>query len=60
MLQKRQIQLFQKIQLMPIDSMLRKLVCCPSGEPKTWYTQRGRGRPRQRWTDSMHKLMGRR
>ena len=57
MFQKRQVQLFQKIQLMPVDSMLRKLVCNSSGDQKTWHAHRGRGRPRQRWTESVYKLV---
>ena len=56
-LRNRQVRLFKKIQSMPIDSMLHQLVCKSNGEPKTWHTHRNRGRPRQRWAESVYKFV---
>ena len=42
---------------MPVDPMLRNLVCDSNGEPKHWHDRRNRGRPRQRWSQSVYKMM---
>ena len=56
-LHERQIQLYRKIQLMPVGSILRSLVCDVNGCPKNWHLHRNRGRPRQRWVQSVFKKM---
>ena len=53
----RQIQLYQKIQMMPLDAPIRKLICSVEGEPNTWFHHRCRGRPQQRWAASIHRLV---
>ena len=55
-LENRQKRLFEKIQTLPISSQLRNLVCDEVGNPKDWAYRRGRGRPRQRWSRSVHRL----
>ena len=57
LLQQRQIRLYQKVQSMPVESMLRRLVCNLNGCPKQWHYHRNRGRPQQRWAQSVFKLM---
>ena len=55
-LEDRQKRLFEKIQTLPISSQLRNLVFDEVGNPKDWAYRRGRGRPRQRWSRSVHRL----
>ena len=56
-LENRQMRLFEKIQTLPISSPLRILVCDNVGNPKDWACRRSRGRPRQRWSQSVYKLI---
>ena len=58
-LQQRQIALYVRIQNMPVDSYIRQLVCSPSGQPRIWWSRRGRGRPRQMWAHSVHNIFAR-
>ena len=55
LLEERQIKIFRKIQMLPLDNHLRKLVCDNDGNPVIWYQRRRRGRPRQEWTNSIYR-----
>ena len=55
-LRNRQKHLFQRIQMLPISSQLRNLVCDNLGNPNEWQFRRSRGRHRQRWVSLVHKL----
>ena len=57
LLQRRQVCSYKRVQTLPANNMLRMLVCHPNGEPIMWSVQRGRGRPRQVWAHSVHKLL---
>ena len=57
LLEQRQIRLYQKVQSMPVENMLRRLVCDLNGNPKQWHVRRSRGRPQQRWAQSVFKLI---
>ena len=52
----RQAKLFKKIQRLPEDSLVRRLVCNSDGQPRSWSLRRSRGRPRQQWAHEVHKL----
>ena len=60
-LRQRQVQLYTKIWKEAGDgtqnSLIQKLVCNKSGEPVSWNLNRGRGRPRQQWNQSVYKLL---
>ena len=53
----RQKRLFEKIQTMPVESVIRSLVCTLDGQPKSWFRRRSRGRPQQRWATSVYNLV---
>ena len=53
----RQVRLYQKVQSMPLSSPVRRLVCDSVGSPVNWAYNRKRGRPRQRWSASVHNLL---
>ena len=57
LLQSRQIRLYRRIQTMPLESIMRKLVCDVVGRPKNWNDARKSGRPCQRWGPSVFKLI---
>ena len=57
LLEQQQIRLYRKVQSMPVESMLRRLVCDLNGCPKQWHYRRSRGRPQQRWAQSVFKLV---
>ena len=48
-LEHRQIRVYKPIRLLPVDSLVRRLVCDCMGRPINWCRRRSRGRPRQRW-----------
>ena len=56
MLGRRQVKLYRKIQELPADSFLKKLVCQEGGQPIVWSRNRRRGRPRQVWARSVYGL----
>ena len=53
----RQTKLYTRLALQRDDSFARKLICFENGQPRTWYTKRGRGRPRQTWACMVHGLL---
>ena len=53
LLGERQIALLMKIQTLPFDDCLRKLVCDINGQPIRWHRRRHLGRPKQNWTNSV-------
>ena len=56
LLENRQKKLFLKIQSLPFNNVVRKLVCDEEGYPLKWYIRRNRGRPQQRWAQSVGSL----
>ena len=56
MLEARQKKIFRRIQMMSVESPLRKLVCDLGGRPIIWRSRRKRGRPQQMWATSVFKL----
>ena len=56
-LQKQQIRLYQKVQAMSLDTPVRPLIFNDVGTPIIWAHHRKRGRPRQRWSHSVRKLI---
>ena len=56
-LENRQKQLYQKIELLPVGSALRSLVCNVRGQPIIWCHRRSRDRPQQRWAHEVFKLV---
>ena len=52
----RQTRLYTRLALQPAESFARTLVCSENGQPRTWHTRRGRGRPRQTWALMVHSL----
>ena len=57
MLQSRQIRLYQRIQRMPRDDLMRSLVCDSDGYPRNWDLERKRGRPKDRWGLCVFRLV---
>ena len=53
---RRQVQAYRKVQAMPVDAPVRRLVCNEVGSPIIWNRSRKRGRPRQTWSESVYKL----
>ena len=53
----RQAKLYKRLQDQPQQSFARRLVCTETGEPRVWHVKRRRGRPRQMWAHSVHKMM---
>ena len=45
----RQAKQYLKITAQPADNIIKKLVCHDDGQPRTWFSRRRRGRPRQMW-----------
>ena len=56
LLQERQVQQYKRIAHLTNDSLVRQVVCNSSGEPMEWHCRRGRGRPRQMWSQSVYKM----
>ena len=56
-LQKQQIRLYQKVQAMSLDTPVRRLIFNDVGTLIIWAHHRKRGRPRQRWSHSVRKLI---
>ena len=56
LLERRQVELYHKIETLAPDSFLKRLVCDSNGQPLQWSRQRGRGRPRQLWVRSVFNL----
>ena len=57
LLESRQKHLYSKIQNEPFSNLVRMLVCDIEGNPINWNTRRSRGRPKQRWAQSVFKLL---
>ena len=57
LLEHRQKELYQNIQLLPVGTALRSLVCDVRGQPIIWCQRRSRGRPQQRWAHEVFRLV---
>ena len=53
----RQNNLYQCIAAAPQESYAKALVCDPTGQPRQWWRNRRRGRPRQMWSSAVHDQM---
>ena len=56
-LQSRQIRLYQRIQRIPVNDLMRRLVCDTNGCPRNWASVRKRGRPQDRWGPCVFRLV---
>ena len=57
LLKQRQVRSYKKIQAASLSDFVRQLVCDINGVPIKWYIRRRRGRPRQRWAESVFHLV---
>ena len=56
-LEQRQKALYIRVAQQTDSSLVKMVTCDSEGQPIKWSANRRRGRPRQRWAHSVHKLM---
>ena len=57
LLHERQKGLYRRISLQPRGSFVKTVICDEAGHPINWSVWRRRGRPRQRWSLEVFKMM---